>query len=103
MLLTAEPYSVALEAREGRFHGQFDVRLVQLTAEAESKDDFTDEVKLNLDAGDARRTVEEGFHYKREIEIHPGTRTLKVAFCDRATGRLGSLRISLPAMTAQDH
>jgi hypothetical protein len=74
------------------------VRCLQQSVEANRLEDFTDEVSLNLDVAGARRTVEQGFNYRREIEFRPGAHTLKVAVCDRATGRLGSLRITLPKL-----
>jgi len=76
ILLTAEPYSVSLEPKLDRFHGRFDVRCVQFAADARSMQDFTDEIILNPDQRDAQRTIEEGFHYTREIELHPDARTL---------------------------
>jgi len=102
ILLTAEPYSVSLEPNRDRFHGRFDVRFVQFAADAQPKQDFTDEVILNLDHRDAQRTAEEGFHYTREIELHQDARILKVAFCDRGTGRLGSIRLALDLPPALD-
>lgn len=97
ILLTAEPDSVSMEPRQDRFHGRFYVRCVQYAIDGRSLKDFTDEVNLSLDKVDARRTVDEGFHYKREIELLPNVRKLKLVFCDHASGRLGSVSLDLPS------
>jgi VWFA-related protein len=96
--LTVEPGSVTLGEGAGRYQGRFDVRLVQSTVESKVLDDVTDEVNLNLKPPEAARTHGEGFNYERKLRIQPGASTLKIAFCDHATGRLGSLRVQLPAV-----
>ncbi len=95
--LTVEPGSVTFGEGAGRYQGRFDVRIVQATVESKVLDDFTDEVNLDLKPPEATRTHGEGFNYERKLRIQPGTSTLKIAFCDHATGRLGSLRVQLPA------
>lgn len=96
--LTVEPGSVTLGEGDGRYRGRFDVRFVQATVESKVLDDFTDEVNLNLKPPEATRTHGEGFNYDRKLRIRPGAHTLKIAFCDHATGRVGSLRMQLPAV-----
>jgi VWFA-related protein len=96
--LTVEPGSVTLGEGAGRYRGRFDVRFVQATVESKVLDDFTDEVNLNLKPPEATRTHGEGFNYDRKLRIRPGAHTLKIAFCDHATGRVGSLRMQLPAV-----
>ena len=54
-------------------------------------------MNLNLKPPEATRTHGEGFNYDRKLRIRPGAHTLKIAFCDHATGRVGSLRVQLPA------
>lgn len=95
--LTLDAGSVTLKESGGRYKGRFDVRCVQATAESKVIDDFTDEVTLDLAPADAERTDEEGFHYQRQFRISADARVLKIAFCDHATGRLGSLRVPLTA------
>ncbi|MBI4889789.1 MAG: VWA domain-containing protein [Acidobacteria bacterium] len=95
LVVTADPLSVSLEERRWRFGGKFYVRCVQLGVDGGVKQDFTDEVKLDLEASDARRTVEEGFRYRKEVEMEAGAVTMKVAFCDEGSGRLGSVRVAL--------
>jgi VWFA-related protein len=93
--LTLDPGSVTLKEAAGRYQGRFDVRCLQASAESKVLDDFTDEVSLNLQPSEAERTHEEGFNYRRRLRIRPEAHTLKVAFCDQVTGRVGSLRIQL--------
>ena len=75
--------------------GRFDVRCVQASVESKILDDFTDEVNVDLDPADAERTSGDGFHYQRRLRIHQDAQTLKIAFCDHVTGRLGSLRVEV--------
>ncbi|MBN9661522.1 MAG: VWA domain-containing protein [Acidobacteria bacterium] len=93
--LTLEADSVTLKQDGDRHRGRFDVRCVQAAVDSKVIDDFTDEVNLNLAAADAERTHEEGFHYQRQFRINADAHVLKIAFCDHATGRLGSLRVPL--------
>jgi VWFA-related protein len=95
--LTLDAGSVTLKQDGGRFKGRFDVRCVQAAVDSKVIDDFTDEVTLDLAAADAERTSEEGFHYQRQFRINADAHALKIAFCDHATGRLGSLRVPLTA------
>lgn len=97
--ITVVPGSVTLDERAERYLGRFDVRCVQTSADAKVLDDFTDEVNLRLLPPEAARTNGEGFNYDRKLRIQPGARTLKIAFCDHATGRVGSLRVQLPAVS----
>lgn len=94
--LTLDPGAVTLSEAGGRYKGRFDVRCVQASVESNVLDDFTDAVNLNLAPAEAERTYEDGFHYQTRLRIRPDTRTLKIAFCDHVTGRLGSLRMELP-------
>jgi len=93
--LTLDPGSVTLKQAAERYQGRFDVRCVQASVESKVLDDFTDEVNLNLQGAEAERAYEEGFHYRRQLRIQPEAHTLKIAFCDQVTGRVGSLRIQL--------
>jgi VWFA-related protein len=93
--LTLDPGSVTLKASGDRYEGRFDFRCVQTSVESKPLDDFTDEVNLNLRLAEAERTHEEGFHYQRRLRIQQGTQTLRIAFCDHVTGRLGSLRVEV--------
>ncbi len=95
LLISADPGAVSLGEEAGFFRGTFDVRIAQQTGAGETLEDFTDEVSLTADA--ARRTREEGFAYRRNVRIQAAATVLKVAFCDRATGRLGSLAAPLAA------
>jgi hypothetical protein len=96
LVVTAEPGAVTLENRDGRYRGQFDIRYAQRSAEGAVLEDLTDEVPLDLDAADARRTVEEGFAYRRRISPRPGATSIRIAVCYPATGRVGSLVAALP-------
>jgi len=98
--LTVDPGSVTLQEGEGRFRGRFDVRILQASAESKVLEDFTDEVNLNLAPAEAARTLGEGFHYERRVQVRPEALMVKVAFCDHETGRLGTLRMELPGARA---
>jgi hypothetical protein len=80
--LTVEPGSVTIGETAGRHQGRFGVRPVQTTVESKVLD----------------HVAGEGFNYERKLRIQPGPGTLKFAFCDHAAGRLGSLRVQLPAV-----
>ncbi|MBA3976024.1 MAG: hypothetical protein C0504_17595 [Candidatus Solibacter sp.] len=98
--LTLDPGSVTLAESGGRYVGRMDIRWVQATVESKVVDDSTDEVNLNLALAEAERTHGEGFNYQKRLRIQPQTRTLKIAFCDHVTGRVGSLRVEIPVRTA---
>lgn len=98
--LTLDPGSVTLAERDGRYVGRIDLRFVQATAESKVIADVTDEVHLNLTLAEAERTYGEGFNYQKRLRIRPDTQTLKIAFCDYVTGRVGSLRVEIPSRAA---
>jgi VWFA-related protein len=93
--LTLDPGSVTLAESGGRYVGRMDIRWVQATVESKVIDDSTDEVNLNLALAEAERTYGEGFNYQKRLRIQPDTQTLKIAFCDYVTGRVGSLRVEI--------
>lgn len=94
--LTLDPGSVTLAESGGRYVGRMDIRWVQATVESKVIDDSTDEVNLNLALAEAERTHGEGFNYQKRLRIQPDAQTLKIAFCDHVTGRVGSLRVEFP-------
>jgi len=94
--LTLDPGSVTLKEAGGKYKGRFEVRCVQASVESKILDDFTDEVNVDLDPADAERASGDGFHYQRSLRVHRDAQTLKIAFCDHVTGRLGSLRVEIP-------
>jgi len=94
--LTLDPGSVTLAESGGRYVGRMDIRWVQATVESKVIDDSTDEVNLNLALAEAERTHGEGFNYQKRLRIQPDAQTLKIAFCDHVTGRVGSLRVEIP-------
>jgi hypothetical protein len=98
--LTLDPGSVTLAEQAGRYVGRMDLRFVQATVESKVVDDSSDTVNLNLALPEAERTYGEGFNYQRRLRILPETQTLKIAFCDYVTGRVGSLRVEIPARAA---
>lgn len=96
LVVTADPGSITVEKQGDRYTGQFDIRYAQRTAEGAVVDDFTDEVPLDLTAERAKRASSEGFAYRRRIELKPDAAAIRIALCDPATGRVGSLLATLP-------
>lgn len=98
--LTLDPGSVTLAGQAGRYLGRMDLRFVQATVESRVVEDASDAVNLNLALAEADRAYGEGFNYRRRLRIRPDTPTLKIAFCDYVTGRVGSLRVEIPGRAA---
>ena len=94
VLVIADAGSLVFDAGDkGRWAGAFDVRFVQYGDGGSVLDDFTDEVRLTLTAQQHQQLRTEGFVYPRDVRLRSGVRVLKVAVCDHANGRVGSVTV----------
>jgi VWFA-related protein len=96
LYVSVAPGGISMIGDGQRFQGALDLRYAQRSVDGTTLEDFTDELTMDLAEAEATRVREDGVIYRREVLIRPETKSIRLAVCDRASGRVGSILVPVP-------
>jgi VWFA-related protein len=97
----AEPASVSLEQKDGRWAGKLRYVFVQTDEQGREYDITLRTMRLNLGPETYRETMKTGVPYRLTLPRKNGAEKLRIVVCDDASGRIGSVTIPF-SRVAQD-
>jgi VWFA-related protein len=83
------------ESADQREHAAVDFMSVAWSGEFKNAGSTTDTVEANLPAADYRKVLQTGFPAHQELELKPGTYTLRLGVIDRGSKKIGTVDVPI--------
>jgi VWFA-related protein len=99
--LRVEPDSITLNGQGEAYVGAVDMLLSLVDAQGKELWSNPRRISLQLKPATRARMRRDGFHFTIELPVKPAAAELRIAVCDVPSGRIGTLRAPLAALTAR--